>query len=647
MTVSARNYVTAFAGAAVIAVSQSACGGGGNGPTNGPPPTTYVDVDLSGLMSGYSTPQGSFTIRPGQHVDRGDVRLQCAAGGEDCTVMVTVEDGMTTATARSPGGTVTAVDVPPMYVDVDLSGLMSGFSTPEGSFTIRAGQHADRGDVRFQCAAGGEDCTVMVAVEDGTTTATARTSGGTVTAVDVPPPDKKNVDLSDVTVGFLADQIMMLEIDAGESADHGDIRFSCASGGEDCVVMVMVADDGTITAMSSGGEVTASDAGDPNTLVDQSLDDAINAGHSMSMHLPTLGASGAPDAMSGYTEMADATYAEIDGRAPMVFELETPVMGADPAMTGTLVIYSNTDFEIAVDFAEEHTLDTNSDSMGDYQSLIIDSGNVSQVSDVSVFPTTPNTMTNISMNVAGMGLGGKFDGADGEYWCDTVGGCVVSTDADGNLSGVTGDLYFTPDGGVTVDVPNPDYIYFGYWLEESEDGNGDPAFEIAGVYGGPAPSNDSDVVNLEGEATYEGSATGVYVRRWTDANTEVLRRRTGQFTADAELTAYFGGDTVRAVDHYSISGTIGNFMTSGRAIDASWSLALQRADFSSSSFDGTTQGTGNDGMWYGQFFGEVEVDNDLQTNGNQSTLPSGVAGTFDGHFNNGDVIGAYGAERDD
>ncbi len=47
------------------------------------------------------------------------------------------------------------------------------------------------------------------------------------------------------------------------------------------------------------------------------------------------------------------------------------------------------------------------------------------------------------------------------------------------------------------------------------------------------------------------------------------------------------------------------------------------------------------GDWDGRFFG------DAATPGNQSTLPSAVAGTFDAQFTNGAVIGSFGAEKDD
>ena len=103
---------------------------------------------------------------------------------------------------------------------------------------------------------------------DGTVTATK--TGGTVTAMNAPgyPPGPKPVDLDNVTVGFMADAIMMLEIKAGESKNHGDITFSCAADGRNCVVMVMVdPEDGTVTATKTGGTVTAMNSDAYNTRI--------------------------------------------------------------------------------------------------------------------------------------------------------------------------------------------------------------------------------------------------------------------------------------------------------------------------------------------------------------------------------------------
>ena len=569
MTVTKKKHMTAFAAGALIAVAVSACGG--DGPNNGPPP--------------------------------------------------------------------------PMYVNVDLSGLMSGFSTPEGNFTIRAGQHVDRGDVRFQCAAGGEDCTVMVAAEDGATTAQARRSGGTVTAVDVPqPPGKEDVDLSDVTVGYLADQIMMLEIEAGESEDHGDITFSCASGGDDCVVMVMVADDGMITAMSSGGEVTASDAGDPNTLVDQRLDAGINRGSYFPW--PSFDySSGAPDANSDFTEMMDPDFADIDGWDHIAYERENSAMGMNPASTETYVIYSNNDFETDRSFFDVHSRDYDVDMNTENDSLQIAYGGTvlvdgSQIGGENI-PSTVMAMDDFE---------GTFDGAEGTYTCVNMSNdCLLSFDSNG-VSAIAGHLVFTPDDGETVVAPDPDYIFFGYWINESTDDDDNPVFDVAAFYGGAEQPYYSDVHMLAGGASYAGPATGLYVRRWTDSDSgDVLRRRTGQFTADASLEADFGGDSIAADAQFMIEGTISNFADAERGIDLGWQLTLESADFGPSLatpwFLGDTQGGGDDtGSWWGEFFGLVTPDDPSTTSDNESVYPSGVTGGFTGDFPNGEVVGAYGAE---
>ncbi len=66
-------------------------------------------------------------------------------------------------------------------------------------------------------------------------------------------PAPVNVSLADVTRDYMALAAGTLDIAAGGSTDHGDVTFTCAVGGDDC--MVTVAADGTVTA--TGGTVTA------------------------------------------------------------------------------------------------------------------------------------------------------------------------------------------------------------------------------------------------------------------------------------------------------------------------------------------------------------------------------------------------------
>ena len=82
-------------------------------------------------------------------------------------------------------------------------------------------------------------------------------------------------------------------------------------------------------------------------------------------------------------------------------------------------------------------------------------------------------------------------------------------------------------------------------MHESE-ANGDPIIMVGAIADGTAESAINTVQELEGRATYEGSATGVYVKRRVTPDGDVDNRRGSQFTADAMLTATFRGGNVPA-----------------------------------------------------------------------------------------------------
>ena len=86
---------------------------------------------------------------------------------------------------------------------------------------------------------------------DGTVTATS--TGGMVTAMNSDAYTTRitpmAIDLAPVTAGFMAGA-GTVQVAAGQSVDHGDIEFTCAAGGADCEVMVMMDANGGITATS-------------------------------------------------------------------------------------------------------------------------------------------------------------------------------------------------------------------------------------------------------------------------------------------------------------------------------------------------------------------------------------------------------------
>ena len=369
----------------------------------------------------------------------------------------------------------------------------------------------------------------------------------------------------------------------------------------------------------------------------EALDAAITADPSSTVpNLLNADGSGTPAEISMLEETADAARAMIDGWADTVYERTN-----ESDSTDTFVVYNNIETPKDTPFNEVHTLDSNG-------SLDLDTSNVGLVSGVAEFPSAVNQVGVTFMD--GATFMGMFDGAPGTFTCVSM--CTLSTDSNAELVAVDGDWTFTPDDDeFPVPVPDSDYIHFGYWMNEAEE-NDQPVIMVAPIVGGTDESPISIVQSLEGQASYSGAATGLYVIRTFTLDGEVQNRTGGQFTADATLTAYFGGDDVAVNKHYSIVGTINDLVDQrGSAIDSSWSAELEAARFGSqpgSTFGGTTEGDqGLTGDWSGRFYGPVAVDNDDTTSGNQSTFPSGVAGTFDAQFTNGAVIGSFGAEKDD
>lgn len=389
-----------------------------------------------------------------------------------------------------------------------------------------------------------------------------------------------------------------------------------------------------------GGSGGGSSSPPMPTISGDALDPAINADPaSTAPDLLSADGSGTPADNTMLEEMADAARANIPGWADNAY-----VRTIESDSTDTFVIYSNKGEPTPTAFHMVHALDNDG-------SLIVSTSDVGLISGVAEFPSAVNQVDVPFMDDdVFMGM---FDGAPGTYTCVSM--CTLSTGMDAELSALGGEWSFAPDDDeFLVPVPDSDYVHFGYWMNESEE-NDQSAIEVAAIAGGTAESAIGTVQDLEGLAIYRGPATGLYVIRTYTLDGEVDSRTGGQFTADAMLTATFGGGSVPANDHYSIVGTIKDFMDQRRRpIDSSWSVDLEAALFGSQHsgaltgnvFSGATEGDEDAmaGTWNGRFFGPAAVDSDAATPGNQSTFPSAVAGTFDGQFTNGAVIGSFGAE---
>ena len=255
-------------------------------------------------------------------------------------------------------------------------------------------------------------------------------------------------------------------------------------------------------------------------------------------------------------------------------------------------------------------------------------------------------------------VAGTYDGAPGTYRCNRDADCTVTLmrDAMGEVSTTISEGWiFTPDPGAKVYVVDTEYASFGVWLKRTTDADGVLTYNMVDTFAMGMPAT-AAVADVQGTATYAGSALGVYVHNVLDPAGEVASATGGSFTADAELTASFGQITTEpnistiAPAHFNtITGTIDNFELAGGE-EQNWSVELMRslpydtAGTATVIFSGDTKGGGEPGKYSGQFYGAASRTVDNET---ENFAPSTVAGEFTANFLNGNVAGGFGATKQD
>ena len=236
----------------------------------------------------------------------------------------------------------------------------------------------------------------------------------------------------------------------------------------------------------------------------------------------------------------------------------------------------------------------------------------------------------------GLEFTGALSGAAGTYSCSGS-DCSLTLDDQGAPIAMGGDWTFMPAEDAMVSIPDYDYVYFGWWLNENNASYEFQTFADAAGF----PGNVGNVeAAMEGSATYRGAAAGV----WTTldiAGGQVTRALGGEFTALAVLTANFFG----AQDAGEVSGEIASFRDETGQSMGGWQVTLDAARLSagSASFAGTTRGelgsiSSGTGSWEGQFHGTDGAETNAR--------PSHVTGRFDLHFLGAHVAGAFGGAQE-
>ena len=208
------------------------------------------------------------------------------------------------------------------------------------------------------------------------------------------------------------------------------------------------------------------------------------------------------------------------------------------------------------------------------------------------------------------------------------------------------------DGGLKNDQ---NFAAFGMWLKETEKDGVITYNNVQVKTYFPWPENARGATvkknrlgKTRGTATFTGPAVGAYLHRAVKADGALDAATAGVFAADASLTAHFGGGDVPASKQFSVEGTISNFRLSGGA-ENNWTLELDVEDINTNAnnesgafSNGTTDGGGKEGTWYGLFI----HDEDSQAAAN-TAIPGFMSGRFTGHFVNGAVHGGFAADKEE
>ena len=261
----------------------------------------------------------------------------------------------------------------------------------------------------------------------------------------------------------------------------------------------------------------------------------------------------------------------------------------------------------------------------------------------------------IDESTAAAKVAGTYNGAMGTYTCSGTQDCTVTVNDKGMLTAASDGWIFTPEPGATSDVPDDDYLRYGFWLKKTTDSDGVLTYNEVETFAFSSVSASGTLAAVTGSATYNGGATGVYVKNVTNSDGKLRSATSGHFEADATLEATFGqvnndeGEGTIADDLLNtVTGTIHSFKLSGEEYNE-WSVTLE-GDIADDDFMvyGEANGGGAEGSFSATFHGDVTaVDHDMDVD----TLPiapkpGSVVGEFNANFSNGSVAGAFGARKE-
>lgn len=329
-----------------------------------------------------------------------------------------------------------------------------------------------------------------------------------------------------------------------------------------------------------------------------------------------------------------------------------------------IVLHTDIEADTPTAFSKVHTLDTGDDpdtTVVDNRSLTVaTTGTVTtglSVGDIDLgIPapgedaTSEKTFAEDDGGTPAVNEGmhrGRFDGAMGTYLCVNTNGCVVTVDDEGKTTAVTGTWTFTPDAGVTVDVADADYMYYGFWLDTTTKDGQIASYDTVQTFAGSSldPTPGASLTNVTGQADYKGGAAGVYVHNTVNPDSTDNVKSSGRFTADVNLNVYFSNPPANRVAN-SVRGSISNFeLEYGES--QNWFVDVRATVSSTFALENTrvsADGNNAAGSITGQFHGTA-VDRDGDTATTPLAPPPVIVGEFNATFDDGSAAGAFGARK--
>ncbi len=301
----------------------------------------------------------------------------------------------------------------------------------------------------------------------------------------------------------------------------------------------------------------------------------------------------------------------------------------------TIVVYSDVDAPKATPIGQVHTDEDTAADSSVFEITIADTHANLIGGRSSVFPTGGNTNSNVPITIdtddppdgtndVSANIPGTFDGASGNYQCESTSPCTIRHTGAGYILG-GGTWKFRTSDSRTVQVTDVNFMHFGWWRRKTTDGFAYRVFSASTMANNATVAAGTGFAALTGTANYSGPAIGQYAiyQPLSDESNH------GEFKATARFTANFDTDM--------LSGTV-----SGFDVNSGWSLTLKETGMAggtvtagavSWTFDGNTV---DGGAWDGVFHSE--------TSPYAGQIPEGLTGEFDADFGTvGKIQGAYGA----